>query len=80
MTRVVVDAALRGKLRSLTHPVELCDEGGHVLGQFTPAPDLSQYDPDSLKPQVGEEELHRRSLSKERTYKTSEVLDYLEKL
>jgi hypothetical protein len=78
MTRIVVDASLRSMLQAASQPVELCDESGQVLGRFLPAVDLSQYEP--LEPQVSDEELERRSRSKEKTYTTAEVLAYLEKL
>jgi hypothetical protein len=77
MTRVVINADLRSKLPALTQPLELCDEAGNVLGQFTPVLDLSQYEP--LEPQVSEEELDRREQESE-WYTTAEVLAHLEKL
>jgi hypothetical protein len=78
MTRVIIDATLLGKLHNLVQPLELCDESGRVMGQFTPQLDLSNYEP--LEPQVSDEELLRRSRSDEKTYTTAEVLAYLEKL
>jgi hypothetical protein len=79
MTRITVDAALSSKLSEATEAVELCDSSGRVLGRFFPAPDLSQYEPDSLEPQVSDEELRRREQS-EKWYTTEEVLDHLRKL
>jgi hypothetical protein len=78
VTKIVVDASLRSILQAVNQPVELCDESGQVLGRFLPAADLSQYVP--LEPQVSDEELEKRSRSKEKTYTTAEVLAYLETL
>jgi hypothetical protein len=78
MTRIVIDADLRGKLLNLTEPLELCDESGHVLAQVLPAYDPAEYEP--LEPQISREELERRKQSKGKTYPTEEVLAYLERL
>jgi hypothetical protein len=78
MPKIVVDAVLRRKLQAIAEPVELCDESGQVLGRFVPTVDLSEYEP--VVPQVSDEELDRRSQSKERYYTTAEVLAYLETL
>jgi hypothetical protein len=78
MTRIVIHPGLQSQLQGFTQPVELCDESWRVLGQFTPALDLSLYEP--LEPQVSEEELLRRSQSQEKTYTTAEVLSSLGKL
>ena len=78
MTRIIVGATLSEKLHHLNELVELCDESGRVLGRFLPVFDLAQYEP--LTPQVSEEELRRRELSRKKRYTTAEVLVYLEKL
>jgi hypothetical protein len=78
MTRIFLDADLRGKLHDLTQPLELCDDTGRVVANVFPRPDLSQYEP--LVPQVSEDELDRRERSNEKRYTTAEVLAYLEKL
>jgi hypothetical protein len=78
MTRVLLDATLRSKLHNLSHPLELCDDSGRVVGRVFPTLDLSQYEP--LEPQVSEEELDRREQANERRYTTVEVLAHLEKL
>jgi hypothetical protein len=78
MTRVIVDAVLRGKLHDLNEPLELCDESGRVLAHVVPMPDLSEYEP--LEPQVSQQELSRRARASETTYTTAEVLAHLEKL
>jgi hypothetical protein len=36
MTRVIVDQATRLRLKNLAELLEVCDEGGHVLGYFAP--------------------------------------------
>ena len=74
MTSLIVDLSLPDKLRSLVHPVKLCDASGRVLGHFFPQLDPSEY---NLEPQVSQEELQRRQQSKEKTYTTAEVLAYL---
>src|SRR5262249_30992537 len=78
MTRIVLDETLRNKLGDLTHPIEICDEAGHVLGRITPVFDPALYE--ELTPPISKEELQRRKESKEKTYTTAEVLAYLEKL
>jgi hypothetical protein len=37
MTTLVADATLPERLRSVTEPVTVVDEGGHTLGYFQPA-------------------------------------------
>jgi hypothetical protein len=78
MTRVVLDAELRGKLLNLSEPLELCDESGRVLATVMPILDPSEYGP--LEPRISSEELDRRIRSKGKTYTTAEVLAYLERL
>lgn len=36
MTQVILDSNAITKLGNLTHPVEVCDQAGHVLGRFVP--------------------------------------------
>ena len=55
MTKIVIDAALRSKLRGLKEAAKLVDEAGHVLGDFLPA----SYAKDR-EPQIDEEEIERR--------------------
>jgi hypothetical protein len=76
VTKVILDAQLKGKLLNLSQPLELCDESGRVLGRVFPAPDLSSYEP--LEPQVSEEELDCREQANEKCYTTAEVLAYLD--
>lgn len=78
MTRITVDQTLQQKLQGHIQPVELCDPSGHVLGKFLPRFDPALYE--NLEPQISEEELRRRSESKERTYTTEEVIAHLESL
>jgi hypothetical protein len=56
MTRVVVDAEIRRKLRDLTEALQFTDESGKVLGHYTP---VESSDP-RLQPQISEEEIQRR--------------------
>jgi hypothetical protein len=78
MTRIVVDAELLKKLRNLSEPLELTDEGGHVLAQVVPAFNPAEWEP--WEPPIDEEELQRRERSNEPRYTTEEVLRYLENL
>jgi hypothetical protein len=55
MTKIVIDAALRGKLSGLKEAAQLIDESGHVLGDFLPA-----RNPKNREPQIDEEEVKRR--------------------
>jgi hypothetical protein len=76
MTKLVVDANLRGQLRDFREALELCDETGRVLGRLIPATDPSQWEP--LTPEASDEELDRRD-QEEESYSTAEVLAQLEK-
>ena len=78
MTQIMLDAAVARKLLDLQKEAELCDPSGKVLGRFVPLIDLSEWEP--LTPDISEEELKRRMISKERRYTTEEVLKNLEKL
>jgi hypothetical protein len=55
MTKIVVDAAMRSKLRNLAEDMQFTDEAGRVLGNFTPWPNGSLREP-----QISEEEIERR--------------------
>lgn len=80
MSRITIDAGLSQSLSNLTHPVELCDPNGHVVGKFVPKIDLSEWEPvDPNEPEPTAEELRRR-VENERRYTTAEVLAHLEKL
>jgi hypothetical protein len=65
MTSVTLDSAAVAKLAALPGPVQLCDESGHVLGWYRPGV-LSDPPPalQDLAP-LSEEELNRRSESRE---------------
>jgi hypothetical protein len=78
MTRVIVDAVLRNKLRDLGEPLELCDDTGRVLAHVTPVSDESQVE--FLTPDVSDAELERRAQSSERRLTTAELLVHLENL
>jgi hypothetical protein len=78
MTRIPYDAVLRDKLRGLSEPLELCDESGRVLARVWPAVDTARYI--DLEPQISEDEIQRRAAHKGKTYSTTEVLAYLERL
>jgi hypothetical protein len=78
MTQIILDASVSSKLHDLTHPVELCDPSGRVLGRFVPLVDMTEWEP--VSPAASEEELDRREQANEKRYTTAEVLAYLEKL
>jgi hypothetical protein len=81
MTRITIDADLRQKLMNFTTPLELCDEGGHVLGHLMPSTPWS--DPEDwveITPPVTEEEMQRRLSSDEPTYSTSELIEKLKRV
>ena len=76
MTRIMLDADFRTRIQNLTHPAEICDDSGQVLGCFVPKANSSL-----LEPQISREELlRRREEHKGKTYTTAEVLTRLEKL
>lgn len=58
MSRLVVDATLPEKLKTLVNAVELVDESGRVLGTYHPRFDPSEWE--GLEPQISEEEIRRR--------------------
>ena len=76
MTRVVLDASLRITFRDFAVPLELCDEGGQVVGTFVPKVDYAAVD--RARPPLTDEELDRRNQSP--SYTTAEVLARLETL
>jgi hypothetical protein len=78
MTRIILDQDLRNRLLNLAEPLELCDEGGHVLARLLPVVSPSLYE--GLEPQISRQELQRRMQNKGKTYTTAEVLAHLEKL
>lgn len=78
MTRIMLDPGDSSKLHNLTHPVELCDSEGRVLGRFVPLIDSEEWEP--ISPAVSEEELDRRAQTTERRSSTAEMLARLEKL
>jgi hypothetical protein len=55
MTSVVIDAAMRNRLRNLTEAMQFIDESGRVLGHFLPIPEAV-----NPEPQISEEEIQRR--------------------
>jgi hypothetical protein len=55
MTKVVVDARTRSKLRNLAEDMQFTDEDGKILGKFTPATKDSRRES-----QIGEDEIQRR--------------------
>jgi hypothetical protein len=78
MTQIILDASVSSKLNDVTHPVDLCDPNGRVLGRFVPLIDPAEWEP--VSPAASEAELDRREQAKEKRYTTAEVLAYLEKL
>jgi hypothetical protein len=60
MSELIVDSATLGKLREVSECVELRDEGGELIGYFTPRVDRRLYE--VIEIPVSEEELRRRAL------------------
>jgi len=55
MNKLIVAAKTREKLHNLAEPLQLVDESGKILGNFTPAPCNPRREP-----QIREEEIRRR--------------------
>jgi hypothetical protein len=75
MSKLILDATLPNKLLVLTHPVDVCDSNGRVVGRFIPLVDSSRA---GVVPIFDEEDLQRRE--EEPDFSTGEVLAHLEKL
>jgi hypothetical protein len=78
MSQFILNANSIPQLAFLTHPVELCDASGKVLGRFEPKIDLSEWE--IVGPELTEEELQLREQSKSKRYSTAEVIAHLESL
>lgn len=59
MSRLLIDAMLPTKLKSLSEPVELVDDSGRVVGTYLPQIDPKQWT--DLEPKVSDDELDRRA-------------------
>ena len=77
MTQIILESSAIGKLNRVTHPVEVCDAAGQVIGKFVPRFDPSQYE--IVGGELTAEELRQREQSME-WYSTDEVLANLKKL
>jgi hypothetical protein len=77
MTQIILDASATIRLGRVREPVQICDSEGHIIGQFIPLLNMSDWEPAS--PDISEDELERRSKSDEKRYTTAEVLAHLEK-
>ena len=77
MTQIMLDATAASRLCRVKEPVQICDPDGHVIGQFIPTIDTSEWQP--VSPDISEDELERRSKSNQKRYTTAEVLAHLEK-
>jgi hypothetical protein len=60
MSDLIVDSATLGKLREVSECVEIRDEGGELIGYFTPRVDRRLYE--DIEIPVSEAELRRRAL------------------
>ena len=76
MTRVIVDAQLRGKLLDFSEPLDLCDEEGRIVGRFIPLGTLPP--PGYTEPPLSDEQWKRRQEGP--GYSTDEVISRLEQL
>ena len=77
MTRIIVDEALRSRLKNFAEPLELCDACGRVLARLTAMTDLVDYEP--CEPEITEEELRTREQAQE-WHTTAELLAQLTNL
>jgi hypothetical protein len=79
MTRIIVDASLRSKLRNFSERLELCDESGRVLAEVQPVRELdpSEWEPWEPPP-LSKAELERRR--HEPGYSIEEVMEHLKRL
>ncbi len=77
MTKIILDEALRIKLKNLSQPLELCDDTGRVVARVFPSSDLPDYEP--CEPPISEKELRQREQSSD-WYTTKEVLARLKEL
>ncbi|HEX7449405.1 MAG TPA: hypothetical protein VF306_17750 [Pirellulales bacterium] len=75
MTRIMVDAELRGKLGDLSEPLDLCDESGRVIGRVLPV--TTALPPGYSEPPLSEEEWKRRE--QEPGYSIEEALVRVER-
>jgi hypothetical protein len=78
MSQFILSANSLPQLATLTHPVDLCDSSGKVLGRFVPKFDLSEWE--IVGDDLTDEELRKREQSTERRYSTAEVIAHLESL
>ena len=78
MSQFILDANSLQELPMLTHPVDLCDSSGRVIGRFVPKIDLSEWE--IVGPELSAEELRRREESGQKRYSTAEVVAHLESL
>lgn len=77
MNKVVVDAAMREKLKGLLVPLELYDEQGHILARVSPVLDPALWVPDG--PELTAEEWAERLNYSGPTLTTDEVRAMLRK-
>lgn len=76
MTHITVGPELSKKLLDSAEALYLCDESGHVIGQFRPID--TRLPPDYVEPPLSEEEWKRRE--QEPGYTTDDVLARLKQL
>ncbi len=77
MTRIVLDAATRGKLLDLKEPLQLCDARGIIPAEVVPVLNSAEWEPVEPPPLSEEEEAR---IMEGPDYSTAEVLKYLESL
>jgi hypothetical protein len=75
MNTITIDSIISSKLSAAAGVVELRDPAGKILGRFIPHWDMADWE--SIRPELSEEELRRRTLETE-SYSTAEMLAYLE--
>lgn len=83
MNRITLDAELRAKLNGLKDIVEICDEGGKVVGRYLPEAEYLYLVYEILKLQpIDEEETRqiREEMRRDGGMTTAEAIEHLEKV
>lgn len=60
MTQIQIDPSMQQQLGGMGEPVEFCDPGGKVLGQYLPAAEYKRLLYASIKLPFSQEEMERR--------------------
>jgi hypothetical protein len=80
MIQVTADESVKALLGTLEQAAEIRDDGGTLLGYYTPAKVEAERLRQKIRAEFDPEEIARRKASKERGLTTAEVLEYLRSL